>query len=145
MSTARQRRGFAGVTKLRKTLRRLEPESSAGIKKALTDGARDIHFDMYTNVPKDTGETAYHLSYKIARDGLTARIGLIGKKDVAAGYAAQFIEYGTKGYPKRNIPKQRARPFMRPAFDRNKNKILQNINREIEKALYKLTSEPDNA
>ena len=110
MSTARQRRGLAGVTKLRRTLRRLGPEARDGIKEVLVRGSQAIEADMMINIPKDTGETASNISYKIARDGLTARIGFIGKRAVGDGYAARFIEYGTKGYPARNIPPQAARP-----------------------------------
>lgn len=144
MSTAAQRRGYAGVTKLRRTLRRLEPDATEGIRKALTEGAEAMHYDMLSNIPKDTGETAQHLSYKVARDGLTARVGFIGKKDVEGGYVARFIEYGTKGHPAKNIPPQPARPFMRPAFDNNKAWMLKQINKAIERTLQVLASGPDD-
>ena len=103
-----------------------------------------MHFDMLSTIPKDSGETAQHLSYKVSRDGLTARIGFIGKKDVEAGYVARFIEYGTKGYPKRNIPAQPARPFMAPAFDKSKGRVAKEISDEIGKLLAKLASGPDD-
>lgn len=144
MSTARQRRGLAGVSKLRRTLRRLEPEATAGIRDALERAAQTMHFDMLSTIPKDSGETAQHLSYKVSRDGLTARIGFIGKKDVEDGYVARFIEYGTKGYPKRNIPAQPARPFMAPAFDKSKGRVAKEISDEIGKLLAKLASGPDD-
>lgn len=140
MSTARQRRGYAGVNKLRRTLRRLEPEATAGIRKVLERGAQGIEADMMIGIPKDTGETAAHISYKLSRDGLTARIGFIGKKDFEGGYVAQFLEYGTKGYPERNIPAQPARPFMGPAFDANRDWIVRDAQREIRNVLFHLTA-----
>ena len=131
MSTARQRRGFAGVTKLRKTLRRLEPEMIAGIQTVIKRGAKAIEYDMLVGIPKDTGETAQYINAKISRDGLTAQIGFVGKKAVQGGYAARFIEYGTKGYAKDNIPPQPATPFMSPAFDANKDWITRDARKEI--------------
>lgn len=138
MSTARQRRGFAGVSKLRKTLRRLEPEMVSGIKDAIKRGAQAIEYDMLIGISKDTGETAQHISYKISRDGFTAQIGFVGKKAVEQGYAARFIEYGTKGYAKKNIPPQAATPFMQPAFDSNKNWITREVRREVKNTIDKV-------
>jgi len=144
VSTSRQRRGWAGVNKLRRTLRRLEPDATKGIRNVIERAAEAMHYDMLVGIPKDTGETAQHLSYKISRDGLTAQIGFVGKKDVEGGYVARFIEYGTKGYPKRNIPPQPARPFMIPAFDRNKVWVTRDISKEIAETLADLASGPDN-
>lgn len=140
MSTAAQRRGLRGVSKLRRTLRRLEPEAREGIKHAIEKGAEGIKADMMILIPKDTGETAVLIDKKIARDGLTARIGFVTKKAQKDGYVARFIEFGTKGFPDRNVPAQAARPFMQPAFDRNKEWILRDCKREIAKALKKVTS-----
>ena len=140
MSTARQRRGFAGVTKLRRTLRRLEPETVAEIKKVIVRGAQAIEADMMISIPKDTGDTASNISYKIARDGLTAQIGFVGKKAVEKGFVARFIEYGTKGSAKQNIPPQPARPFMGPAFDANKGWIVRDAQREIGIVLQRLAA-----
>lgn len=135
MSTARQRAGLRGVSKLRRTLRRIEPESREGIAKAVKKGAEAIEADMMIGIPKDTGDTAALISHKIARDGLTARVGFIGKRASEQGYVARFIEYGTKGYPKRNIPPQSARPFMGPAFDANKDWIVRETQREIARVI----------
>lgn len=131
MSTARQRRGYAGVTKLRRTLRRLEPEVTIGVRNVLEKGAAAIEADMLINIPKDTGDTASFIQSKVARDGLTARVGFIDKKNREAGFKARFIEYGTKGSPKQNVPPQPARPFMAPAFDANRDWIVEAAKKEI--------------
>ena len=136
MSTARQRAGYRGVTKLRRTLRRIEPEVTIGIKNVMERAAKAIEVDMLIGIPQDTGDTASFISSKIARDGLTARIGFIGKKAVEGGYVARFIEYGTKGYPKRNIPAMPARPFMSPAFDANRDWIVKDAQQEIRSVLF---------
>jgi len=42
-------------------------------------------------------------------------------------FKGYWFEFGTKGDPKRNIPRQRAMPFMNPAYDSNKEWILRRV------------------
>jgi hypothetical protein len=160
-----RRSGFAGVTKLRKTLRRLEPEATEGIKDAMRDAAEKIHFDSIINLRsqlsgKGEGELEYSVTYKMGRDDMTAVIGP-GAKHVkitknpfdttqykskpSKHSAMQFFkgywfEFGTKGDPENNIPPQPARPFMNPAYDANKDKILKDVQGEIHDVLQDLTN-----
>lgn len=167
MSTARQRSAFRGVNKLRRTLRRLEPESLDGIKAAFKRGAETIHFDAISNAMGqgiyDTGDMVASIAINYGRDGLTAVIGpgadtvkinkspfnttlyVSNKAKTAAWnfFKAYWAEFGTKGYPAKNIPPQPARPFMAPAFDSNKDRIAREVQREIRMTLQKVSSGPD--
>jgi hypothetical protein len=85
LSTTRQRRGFAGVNKLRKTLRRLDPEITKDIKVVLSRGAKAIHRDAVNNaetanygqIPgiRDTGDLIRSIGIKYSRDELSVLIG----------------------------------------------------------------------
>lgn len=158
---ARRRSGFQGVTKLRKTLRRLEPEATKEIKAKIARGAQDIKDDAVRgarNLDKPgvgTGEMIRSITYTFGRDGMTALIGpgadrlkvskspfnttlYKTKRDKEAAFnffKAYWFEFGTKGYPKRNIPPQPARPFMNPAWDMNKDDLIRDIRAEVAKAL----------
>lgn len=131
MATARQRSGLRGVGKLRRTLRRIEQGSDSRIKPVMTQAAQAIHADMLAMVPVGTGQLAQLLSYRVSPDGLTARIGLVTRRAQRDGFYGRFIEHGTKGSEKRNIPPQPARPFMAPAFDANAGWAVDNIRAAI--------------
>lgn len=64
---------------------------------------------------------------------VTVRQGKLTKKQKAAGledaFYGRFVEYGTAKMP--------ARPYMRPAFDQNKEKAVQAIKDRITKRLAK--------
>ena len=142
---------------MRRTLRRLEPEALKETKQAILDGAMDILVDMAMAAPRDTGKMWQSIDYKLGRDGLTAVIGpgasMITisknpfdttvkmskrKKDILMQFfKAYWIEFGTKGNAAKNIPAQPARPFITPAFDRNKAKVLKNVQNGISLALKK--------
>lgn len=64
---------------------------------------------------------------------VTVRQGKLTKKQRAAGlgdaFYGRFVEYGTARMP--------AQPFLRPAYDQNKEKAVQAIKDRIEKRLAK--------
>jgi len=150
-----QRRGIAGVTKLRRTLRRIEPEATKGIVKAIDRTANNIMYTMIANAPRRTGDLADSISMKRGRDGMTAVIGPAarylqlskspfdrsvkmskpGKRALMGFFKAYFYEYGTKGDPENNIPAQPARPFLTPAFDTHKDAGLRDVRRAISDAI----------
>ena len=85
MSTFNQRKAFSGVTKLRKTLRRLEPEITSEVRESIRRGANAILFDAKQNAEsadygkepgvRDTGDMIDSMSIKYGNDGFTALIG----------------------------------------------------------------------
>lgn len=145
--------------RLRRVFRALEPEMLEPIKKALDEGAQRIESDMLSGVPRDTGLTANEIAIKKARDGLTAVIGPgaryisvtrnpfdttmkvtnRNRRAMMAFFRAYWAEFGTKGSPARNIPPQPARPFMIPAFDRNRDGIQKSVNERVAEVLRSVT------
>lgn len=163
-----RRSGLQGVSNLRRTLRRIEPEMTEEARGAMQDGAEAITLDAVARVPRDEGDLARSIGYKLGRDGLTAIIGPAAKQVAMVGgrtsagapfatrsrrqrklsiknkealfqfFKGYWLEYGTKGSPAHNIPPLPAHPFMGPAFDLNKewllDKVRQGINRALERA-----------
>jgi len=160
---------FKGIGKLRKTLRRIEPEAVEGIIKTIASGAKDIERDMIGGVPVDEGDLARSLTSVLSRDGLSAAVGpgvnrshvlRRGFGDVASKFTktgkltagtirdrdaqrqlfkALWIEYGTK-FGKPGSSAQPARPFMAPAFDANKDGITRALRKDIKLALKRASS-----
>jgi len=163
--TKGKRKAWRGGTKLRRTLRRLEPE----IKKELVD-----NFEKYASDISDTaayiafskglyreGDMIESIDYKMGRDGLTAVIGpgakririskspfnttlYIKDKDKHAAlqfFKAYWAEFGTKGSSEKNIPPQVPTPFMNPAYDAHKDRITKETRGMIGDILIKVTKE----
>lgn len=121
----RQARGYAGITKLRKTLRRIEPEATDGIKVAIKNGAEAIESAIlfYGHDHHITGDMLQSVDTKLGRDGMTAVIGpgagsisvskspfnttlyvsQTSKHDAWQFFKAYWIEFGTKGAAARMI------------------------------------------
>lgn len=156
--------GFSGITKLRKTLRRVDPELSEGLKKIVRDGASDIARDMADLAPRDDGDLRASISYKVGSDGFTAIIGpgadrasvrskgfkASKAKYTKAGnmtkatlkdkharyqlYKALWLEFGTKA-GKKGSAAQPARPFIAPAMDINRMRISARATSEINRII----------
>lgn len=130
---------FRGVNKLRRTLRRIDPEAREHVTSAVIKGANLIADDARSLAPVDTGDLRSAIDVKFGRDKLTAEIGIApggGKKRAATRsdlFYARFVEFGTKGGG--STPPLAARPFMGPAFDRNRKKITEDIRKAVAKAL----------
>lgn len=137
MATARQRSGLRGVNRLRKVLRRVDPESTRELRTALEQGAEAILQDMISLTPRRTGSLARLLSKRVARDGLTARVGLLTRKAQRDGYYLKFLDAGTKGAPGRNIPPQPALHIRATAVDLNRQWILERTGKGISLALQR--------
>ena len=121
---------ITGLEDALETLRTL-PENLAkkGLKKALIAGAEPIRLSMAQKVKKgwhvwasksmgrsrDYGFVSDHITTKVQihSDNMSgvARVGPVKK-----GFWAMFLEFGTS--------KMRAFPFVRPAFDENKEKSV---------------------
>lgn len=83
-----------GVPKLRRLLRRLPESTTEEIKKEIAASAQRLLVEMQGGAPNAT--TAAAMRVVIARDGLTARIGLIGKRANRKGFLARIFEFGAK-------------------------------------------------
>lgn len=116
-----------GAKGVRTFLRSVPERVERGIAHEIETGAEDILLDMRGLVPKDEGDLAAAMSKKVAKSGLSARIGLLSKTALADHFYWLFLEKGTKGYPPRNIPPMAATPFVAPAFDLNAPTIANRI------------------
>lgn len=156
MSTARQRMGFAGVTKLRRKLRRMDKSITQGVRSEIEAAAKSIEMDMLVMAPVDEGDLARSISYKIGKDGMTALIGPAArstqiKRGLKSGptkytksgrltaatirnkkarfelYKAMWLEFGTSNMA--------ARPFIQPAYDANKDEFTKRVRNAVSAAL----------
>lgn len=132
-----------GVNRLRRTLRNLPDNVTLPVKQSIKDGAEEIRFAMLKRVPVKTGALASVIKTKVSRDGLSAKIGFFGKKDMRkAGWRARFVEFGTgpgvfksgprKGQSFKGIP---AHPFMLPAMREKVGPIERDIDNAVDLAL----------
>lgn len=122
-----RRSKLVGASKLRRTLRRLPEEARGGIRSALAAGAARILQSAQQLVPVATGLLRSLLRVRVSRDGLGAQIGLIGKRANRKAFYGRFVEFGTREQP--------AQPFLTPAFEAERQRLLQDARKEIGKAL----------
>jgi HK97 gp10 family phage protein len=156
---AARKSGFFGANKLRKTLKRLDPEITSGVKLAVKLGAEDISNDAaaiaYSKGIYDTGDLVDSIEVQLGREGLTALIGpgakrlkiskspfnttlYVTDRDKYAAwqfFKGYWAEFGTKGDPANNVPPQTPRPFMQPAYDANKGTMSTQIQKAVNRAL----------
>lgn len=159
---ARRRRGLRGASQLRRKLRRLPDEITAETKKEIRDFAEAVRLDAIKLVPKDTGTLARNISKKLARDGLEARVGVLGAKARREAFYAKMVEFGTRPHSTsrgaqlvnvRHRKKARpgagaggmhpgvpARPYLFPAFEMNKEYFRNRLRKAIDRALRMASS-----
>ena len=126
---ARRRSGLKGVTKLRRTLRRLPEALTASVKREMKEGAEAVGDDARSGVPVRTGALRDALLVKMSRDGFSARIGYhpsapgFKRAWKKAGWRAHFAEFGVLGRP--------GAFFLSNAWETNRRGLLKNIGRAI--------------
>ena len=118
MSTYRQRKGFSGVTKLRKTLRRLDSDVTSEIREVIRRGANSILHDAKANAEsanygkepgiRDTGDMIDSMDVKFGRDGFTALIGP-GAESIKGLKAVKEVRLKSGKLSKVTIRNKRAR------------------------------------
>ena len=150
---------FKQSNKLRRTLSRIDPEITKGVKQELKSAAEHIHFDAISNAMAkgiyDSGDMVASIAIKYGRGGLTAVIGpgadaisinkspfntklyVSNKSKYLAWqfFKGYWAEGGTKGDPKRNVPPKAPRRFMQPAFDSNKDAYRKSVQDAVRSAL----------
>ena len=155
-----------GVSALRKKLRRIDPEIKKEIADVVIEGLEAIRRDAQALVPVDTGELRDSIEVQFSkRDGVSGLVGpgakaaeivrrksdsktafggwkyRLSKKNKAKLYQffkGYWIEFGTKGNAKKNIPPQSARPFMAPAYLANREWIRQKARIAVDNVLRKV-------
>lgn len=155
-----RRSRVTGVNRLRKTLRRVDPEIGAEVREAVRESAEAITLDAVRFAPRDEGDLVRAIDYQLGRDGFTAVIGpgakaaeiarrRAGSPFALAGSAVRlsrsnrhllyqffkgyWAEFGTKGG--NGVPPQPARPFMQPAWDLNRPYAVKRTQGAVRNAL----------
>lgn len=95
---ARRRSRIKGDFKLRGVLRRIAALEQSDLPAAMAKAADLVLATQQQLIPRDTGEAASALQVRISKNGLDARVGIIGKADNRRFFYLRFVEYGTKGY-----------------------------------------------
>lgn len=119
----------SGGSRLRKQLRRLEPELRAPIRADMDRAGKELVDAMEAMAPKETGEMADAAMYKVSSDGLGVSAGYSAKQGgfkrqwKKGGFKALWQEFGTKKHP--------ATPFIRPAYKQKLAGILTRIETSV--------------
>ena len=135
-----------GIPKLRRLLRRLPDTTTEEVRKEIAASALRLLNEMKSGAPN--ARTADAMRVVVARDGLTARIGLIGKRANRKGFLARIFEFGAKPHlmPTRNgvtlrkavaHPGMSARPFFFAPAQQQRPAIIARIRKSVNEALAK--------
>lgn len=87
--------------------------------------------------PGIKGYRAEQRAGKAAAKGRTIKISKRNKEQFFQFMKGLWIEFGTKGNPRKNIPARRATPFMGPAFNLNRTAGISSVREAIKRALRK--------
>jgi HK97 gp10 family phage protein len=113
--------------KFRRLMQRLPADVTDQVTRAIQESAQAVWVDAVKRVPIDTGDLQASIGLRITPT--SAEVGFSSKRFrrewKRAGWRAKFVELGTKGSAKRNIPPMTARPFLRPAFEANRRWIME--------------------
>jgi HK97 gp10 family phage protein len=145
--------------KFRRLMQRLDRDMVDPLKREIAASGRKVYEDAFGNVPVDTGDLRDALGFRMGSAGLAAEIGYDPKAFKAkwrkAGWRAHFVHNGTQGYKAgerrrsgrtstrvaKDIPARPARPFLRDAFDKNREEILQRHRAAVAEVLKKASND----
>lgn len=111
---------IVGLERLRRKLRKIPVAVRKEASMAIAEGAEQIAGGARARVPVDSGELAGSIKVHLGDDGMSAVVE-------AAAEHAKFVEFGTRQTP--------ARPFLLPAFEEAKPKIVAEIKEAVRRAL----------
>lgn len=164
-----RRSRIKGDFKLRRVLREIAKLDQSDLPRAMAQAADLVLATQQADIPRDTGDAAAALQVRISKNGLDARVGIIGKKANREFFYLRFIEYGTKGYTggkragnrnRRNtnksdgehwfgknpdIPARPAHPWLRPSIQTNRDDIRVIIRGAIDSTLRRAAKGASNA
>lgn len=128
--------------RFRRLMQRLPDAMTDPLARVIAESAQAVWADTVSRIPVDTG--ALRDSVGIRTTPTSAEVGFSSKRFrkewKRAGWRAKFIELGTKGSAARNIPPMGARPFLRPAFEVNRQWIMDRHRAAIAQVLNRAAS-----
>lgn len=104
-----------GIEKIQKKLR--QNVQMADVKKVVRHNGAEMQAKAQQNAPVDTGTLKRSIGLEMADGGLTAEV------EATADYAG-YVEYGTRP--------MEAQPFLRPAFNDQKEKFKKDMKKLVE-------------
>ena len=118
-----------GMQELLDNLQQLGQKASRIENQALTKAAEPILADAVQNAPEKTGRGKRGLTISRPRKQGEGRYVLVGldRGDISEIFYMKFHEFGTS--------KMKARPFLGPAYEKNKNKAVEIIRNELRRGL----------
>lgn len=124
-------RKVSGDRKLRVLLRRAPKEFTKDLRKRFEQSARIMANQARSNIRVRTGNLRRHITHKVSRDGLGAKVGLRGKRANRKAFYGKILE----------SDKFRGGrfKFLEPAFNKHIDKISKALNRDIDKTLKRLS------
>jgi HK97 gp10 family phage protein len=146
---------FRGRNRVRRVLARIPEEFRAEIGQSIERTAKRIVDDAKTRVPVETGTLKAAIDYRVAKNGLTATLGIRRKAARRDAFYAHFVEFGTRAHQVKvktarilrdaktgrvfgarvTIPALPARPFLTPAFEAAKPEGVADIRAAVRSAL----------
>lgn len=120
-----RRSKFAGGSKLRRQLRRFDPELRTELARVMKEAGQELEEELRARAPKDQGHLAEAAHHVVSSDGLGVSIGY--SKDQKGfkrmwkkgGFEALFQEFGTSKHP--------AQSFIRPAWRAKITSVLDKV------------------
>lgn len=149
-------RSRAQADRLTRLLRKLPDRVQEAIQAPIADYAEAVLQGARSRVPqryRHTGQLRKAITKRIAKDGLTARVGVLSKRGKESAFYAHFVEFGTRphsiakgGATKRGArvfhrphPGAKAHPFLFPAAEAAKNPFIAEMNKAVRQALEDAT------
>lgn len=116
---------YSGGSSVRRKLRRVEQDVIKQVTDTIDEASKMLLGEAIARVPVKSGTLRDSLSIKKSRDGLSAKVGVIGRAKAKRAFYAKWVEYGTKNAP--------AKPFIGPA----KAIVRQHYFRMLRQAVYR--------
>lgn len=116
----RRKKQIVGASRLRRKLKRLPDEVAEHLRRTIAVEADRVLHEMRNLAPESQGDDLRDyrgrrrkhlrdaLEVRVSKNGLLARIGLMGARNKRVFYYARFLEFGTR--------KMRKLPFVLPAW-----------------------------
>lgn len=120
---------LSGVEELISRLKQIGANISELENKALKKAAEPVLQDAIANAPERTGKLKKGLKISGIKNRDGAKYVLVGidRSDTSKIYYGKFIEFGTA--------KMSARPFLEPAYEKNKKEIMEEIKNTLKEGL----------
>lgn len=111
-----------GDKKLKEKLKKIQKSASNNLEQALLTSALFVERDAKINVPVDTGRLRNSISHETDFNSTNPSVEVGTNVEYA-----KHVEFGTS--------RQSAKPFLFPAYNQNKNKILKELAKAFQKGV----------